>query len=95
MDWSLAIVAAPLAVAGVSWRIAGTSMTSAMLFVAIGLLVGPRAIDALSPELGRDGPTPGRGHAGGGALLRRFADQAARAAPSRAVPVRLLGFGLP
>ena len=48
MDWSLTIVAlALLAVASVSKRIAGTSITPAMLFVAIGLLVGPKVLDEL------------------------------------------------
>ena len=48
MEWSLAIVAlAVLAVASVSGRIAGTPVTPAILFVAIGLLVGPRVLDEL------------------------------------------------
>jgi NhaP-type Na+/H+ or K+/H+ antiporter len=48
VDWSLAIVAlAVLAVAAVSGRIAGTPITPAMLFVGIGLLVGPRVLDEL------------------------------------------------
>jgi sodium/hydrogen antiporter len=48
VDWSLAIVAlAVLAVASVSKRIAGSPVTPAMLFVAIGLLVGPRVLDGL------------------------------------------------
>jgi NhaP-type Na+/H+ or K+/H+ antiporter len=48
VDWSLAIVAlAVLAVASVSKRIAGTPVTPAILFVGIGLLVGPRVLDEL------------------------------------------------
>jgi NhaP-type Na+/H+ or K+/H+ antiporter len=48
MEWSLAIVAlAVLALASVSGRIAGTPVTPAMLFVGIGLLVGPRVLDEL------------------------------------------------
>ena len=48
MDWSLAIIAlAVLAVASVSKRISGTPITPAMLFVAIGLLVGPKVLDEL------------------------------------------------
>jgi NhaP-type Na+/H+ or K+/H+ antiporter len=48
VDWSLAIVAlAVLAVAAVSGRIAGTPVTPAMLFVGIGLLVGPKLLDEL------------------------------------------------
>ena len=42
MDWSLAIIAlAVLAVASVSGRIAGTPLTPAILFVVIGVLIGP------------------------------------------------------
>ena len=45
MEWSLAIIAlAVLAVASVSGRIVGTPLTPAILFVAIGLLVGPRVL---------------------------------------------------
>jgi NhaP-type Na+/H+ or K+/H+ antiporter len=48
VDWSLAIVAlAVLAVAAVSGRIAGTPVTPAMLFVGIGLLVGPKVLGEL------------------------------------------------
>jgi NhaP-type Na+/H+ or K+/H+ antiporter len=48
VDWSLAIVAlAVLAVAAVSGRIGGTPITPAMLFVGIGLLVGPKVLDEL------------------------------------------------
>jgi hypothetical protein len=44
-EWSLAITAAAvLAVASVSGRIAHTSLTPAILFVAIGVLVGPRVL---------------------------------------------------
>ncbi len=45
MDWSLAIIAlAILAVASASGRIAGTPLTPAILFVAIGVLVGPKVL---------------------------------------------------
>ena len=45
MEWSLAIVAlAVLAVASVSGRIAGSPLTPAILFVAIGVIVGPRVL---------------------------------------------------
>jgi NhaP-type Na+/H+ or K+/H+ antiporter len=48
MAWSLAIVALVLlAVASASGRIAGTSIAPAMLFVGIGLLVGPRVLGGL------------------------------------------------
>jgi hypothetical protein len=42
VKWELAIIAAAvLAVAGGSARLTGTSVTPAMVFVAIGVLVGP------------------------------------------------------
>ena len=47
-EWSLALVAlALLGVAAVSRRLAGTPITPAMLFVAFGLLVGPKALDGV------------------------------------------------
>ena len=43
MEWTLAIVAlALLGVAAISRRLSGTPVTPAMVFVAIGLLVGPQ-----------------------------------------------------
>ena len=48
MEWSLSIVAlALIAVAAVSKRISGTPITPAILFVSIGLLVGPKVLDAI------------------------------------------------
>jgi NhaP-type Na+/H+ or K+/H+ antiporter len=45
VTWTLAIVAlAVLAVAAVSRRLAGSPLTPAMLFVAIGVLAGPRVL---------------------------------------------------
>jgi len=54
--WTLAIVAGSLlAYASVSRRLAGTVITSAMVFVGIGLLVGPRLLDALdAPPTGHE-----------------------------------------
>ena len=53
MEWSLAIVAlAILAVASVSGRIAGTPLTPAILFVAIGVLVGPRVLGEVDSRSG-------------------------------------------
>jgi sodium/hydrogen antiporter len=44
MEWALVMVSlALLGVAAISGRLAGTPITPAMLFVAFGLLVGPRA----------------------------------------------------
>ena len=49
MKWELAIItAAVLVVAGVSRRLTGTPVTSAMVFVAIGVLVGPLVIDEVT-----------------------------------------------
>ena len=51
MEWALAIVAlALLAVATISRRLSGTPVTPAMLFVALGLLVGPQALDGIDVE---------------------------------------------
>src|SRR5262245_54940852 len=48
MDWSLAIIAAALlAVAATSKRLSGTPVTPAMVFVALGLLVGPKVLDGV------------------------------------------------
>jgi sodium/hydrogen antiporter len=45
VDWTLAVLAlAVLGVAAVSRRIAGSPITPAMLFVAVGILVGPRVL---------------------------------------------------
>ena len=51
MEWSLAIVAlAVLGVAAVSRRLSGTPITPAMVFVAVGLLVGPKVLDQIDLE---------------------------------------------
>ena len=97
MDWSLAIVAvAVLAVASVSGRIAGTPVTPAILFVAIGLLVGPRVLDDLN--LSSTSSTV-RTLAEATLALVLFSD-ASRISLRKLglgadVPVRLLGIGLP
>ena len=97
MKWEIAIVAAAvLAVAGVSRRLTGTPVTSAMAFVAIGLLVGPPVLDGVTAA-----PT--------GAAVRLLAEatlavvlfaDASRIklralAREYVVPLRLLGVGLP
>jgi sodium/hydrogen antiporter len=97
VKWTLAIVAgALLVVAGVSRRLTDTPVTPAMVFVAIGLLVGPLAIDEVAAS-----PT--------GATVRTLAEATLAvvlfADASRikmrvlrseyAVPLRLLGIGLP
>ena len=48
VEWSLAIVALVLlGVAATSRLLSGTPVTPAMVFVAIGLLVGPEALDVI------------------------------------------------
>jgi sodium/hydrogen antiporter len=51
MDWSLTIVAlALIAVAAVSKRLSRSAITPAILFVSIGLLVGPKVLDGIDLE---------------------------------------------
>ena len=97
MKWELAIVAAAvLAVAGVSRRLTGTSVTPAMAFVLIGVLVGPLVIDQVDPA-----PTSSNVRAFAEATLAvvLFADASRiklrRLEREYSVPVRLLGVGLP
>ncbi len=97
MEWSLAIVAlAVLAVASVSGRIAGTPVTPAILFVAIGLLVGPRVLDDL--DLSSTSSTV-RALAEATLALVLFSDASRinlrKLGRSSGVPMRLLGLGLP
>jgi NhaP-type Na+/H+ or K+/H+ antiporter len=97
MKWELAIIAASvLAVAGVSRRLTGTTVTPAMAFVAIGVLVGPLVIDQVTAA-----PTGDvvRTVAEATLAVVLFAD-ASRIKPhvlrrEYAVPLRLLGVGLP
>ena len=97
MEWSLAIVAlAVLAVASVSGRIAGSSLTPAILFVAIGVIVGPRVLGDV--DLSSTGSTV-RALAEATLALVLFSDAsrinlgALRRGAN--VPTRLLGIGLP
>jgi sodium/hydrogen antiporter len=97
VEWTLALVAlALLGVAAVSRRLSGTPVTPAMVFVAFGLLVGPRLLGGIDV-------------ASSGAAVRVLAEttlalvlfsDASRidlGALRRTVgvPVRLLGIGLP
>jgi NhaP-type Na+/H+ or K+/H+ antiporter len=97
MEWALALVAlALLGVATVSGRLPGTPITPPMLFVAFGLLVGPKVLDGI--DLSSSGSTV-RALAETTLALVLFAD-ASRidlGALRRTVdvPVRLLGIGLP
>jgi sodium/hydrogen antiporter len=97
VEWSLAIVAlAVLAVGSVSGRLAGTPLTPAMLFVGIGLLVGPRILDEL--DLASTSSTV-QTLAEATLALVLFSDASRinlRLLRRDAnVPVRLLGIGLP
>ena len=97
MEWALAIVAlAVLAVAAISRHLTGGPLTPAMLFVFVGLLVGPRAIDGL--DLSSTSSTV-RALAEATLTLVLFAD-ASRIDPRQlrsqaSVPLRQLGIGLP
>ena len=51
MEWSLAIVALTLlGVAAVSGRLSGTPVTATIVFVAVGLLVGPEVLGEIDLE---------------------------------------------
>ena len=51
MEWSLAIIALTLlGVAAVSGRLSGTPVTPVMVFVAVGLLVGPEVVGEIDLE---------------------------------------------
>jgi NhaP-type Na+/H+ or K+/H+ antiporter len=97
MTWSLAIVALALVgVAAVSGRLTGTSVTATMIFVAIGLVVGPHVLDGIDIE-------------GTSSIVRTLAEatlalvlfsDASRIdlgelRKSVGIPSRLLGIGLP
>ena len=97
MDWSLAIIAlAVLAVASVSGRIAGTPLTPAILFVAIGVLVGPKVLGDV--DLSSSGSTV-RALAEATLALVLFSDSSridlGELRREASVPLRLLGIGLP
>jgi sodium/hydrogen antiporter len=97
MHWALAIVALTLlGVAAASRRLLGTPITPTMVFVVVGLLVGPEVLDGIDLE-----STSGtvRSLAEATLALVLFCDasridlrQLRRAVD---VPVRLLGIGLP
>jgi sodium/hydrogen antiporter len=97
VEWALAIVAlALLAVAAVSRRLSGTAFTPAMLFVTIGLLVGPRVLDGV--DLSSRSSTV-RALAEATLALVLFADASridlGQLRREIGVPLRLLGIGLP
>jgi NhaP-type Na+/H+ or K+/H+ antiporter len=97
MGWQLAIIAATvLAVAGVSSKLTGTPVTAAMVFVLVGMLVGPLVVDEVTLA-----PTQAtvRTLAESTLTVVLFADASRiklhALRHEYAVPLRLLGIGLP
>jgi len=97
MEWTLAIIALTLIAFGtVSRRLDGTPLTSAIIFVGVGLVVGAQALDLLDPS-----PTgePVKALAEATLTLVLFADASRidmrTLRREYAVPARLLGIGLP
>jgi NhaP-type Na+/H+ or K+/H+ antiporter len=97
MKWELTIIAgAVLCVAAVSRRLTGTPVTAAMVFAAIGVIVGPLVFDGVTSAPTGEGV---RTLAEVTLAVVLFAD-ASRIKPRLlrrefAVPLRLLGIGLP
>jgi sodium/hydrogen antiporter len=97
MDWALTIVAlALIAVAAVSKRLSGSPITPAILFVAIGLLVGPKVLDGV--DISSSSSTV-RALAEATLAFVLFADASridfGKLRREISVPLRLLGIGLP
>jgi NhaP-type Na+/H+ or K+/H+ antiporter len=95
--WTLAIVAlALLAVGAFSRPLSGSPVTPAMLFVAIGLLVGPRVLGGIDLS---SGSATVRALAEATLALSLFADASridlGQLRRQAGVPLRLLGIGLP
>jgi sodium/hydrogen antiporter len=97
VDWALAIVALTLlGVAAISRRLYGTPVTPAMVFVAVGLLAGPKMLGGIDLE---SSSATVRALAEATLALVLFCD-ASRIdlrllRREVGVPVRLLGIGLP
>ena len=97
MEWSLPSVAlALIAVAAVSKRLSGSPITPAILFVSIGILVGPEVLDAV--DISSTGSTV-RALAEATLALVLFSDASridlGELRRESSVPLRLLGIGLP
>ncbi len=97
MEWSLAIVAlAVLGVAALSRLLTGSFLTPTMVFVAFGLLVGPRVLDGVDLE---STSSLVRTLAEGTLALVLFSDASridlGQLRRGIDVPSRLLGLGLP
>ena len=97
MEWALAIVALTLlAVAAVSGRLSGTAVTATMVFVTVGLLVGPELLDGIDLE-SSSGTVRTLAEATLALVLFSDASRIDLGGLRRevGVPVRLLGIGLP
>lgn len=97
MDWNLAIIALSLlGVAAVSNRLYGTPLTPAMVFVAMGVVVGPLVVEGTNLE--KNSETV-RALAEATLALALFSDASRinlrELHPQAGLPVRLLGVGLP
>ena len=97
MEWALAIVAlALLAVAAVSRRLLGTPITPAMVFVGVGVLVGPQVLDGIDLE---GSSATVRALAEATLALVLFCDASridlGQLRREVGLPLRLLGIGLP
>jgi sodium/hydrogen antiporter len=97
MEWTLAIVALTLlGVGAVSGRLSGTPVTPAILFVVVGLLVGPEVLGEIDLE-SSSGTV--RALAEATLALVLFCDASridiGQLRREVGVPVRLLGIGLP
>ena len=97
MDWALAIVALTLlGVAAISRRLYGTPITPAMVFVAVGLLAGPKVLGEIDLE---SSSATVRALAEATLALVLFCDASridlGQLRREVGVPVRLLGIGLP
>ena len=97
MEWSLAIVALVLlGVAAISRLLSGTPVTPAMVFVAIGLLVGPEVLDVIDIK---SSSATVQTLAEATLALVLFCDSSridlGQLRHAVGVPVRLLGIGLP
>jgi sodium/hydrogen antiporter len=97
MKWSLTVVAlAVLVVATVSRRLSGTPVTAAMVFVVIGVLVGPAVADLVDPSAS-DETVRTLAEATLAVVLFSDASRIRLDTLRReyVVPLRLLGIGLP
>jgi len=97
MEWALTTVAlALLAVAAVSRRLSGTPITPAIMFVSIGLLVGPEFLDTVDIS---SGSSTVRALAEATLAFVLFSDASridlGKLRREISLPVRLLGIGLP